>query len=117
MDEFTQYCALVERTTAGYCPRAFHLQGPESLHRCRPEVYNYCKDERLRVVAEEWNSYYSVYAAVAVYFIAGNWKEEANWQRMQRRFRPEFEKLIPTAKEWMKSDEYERLEMVVAGFQ
>jgi hypothetical protein len=116
MDEFGLYCALVEKTTMTYCPRAAHLQGPESLHRHRPDLYDGCDDERLRAVAEAWSGYCSVYAAGAVYYIAGNWKEEADWRRMQRRFRPEFAKLIPSAKDWMKPDEYERLEKVVAAF-
>ena len=64
MDEFGLYCAVVEKTTAGYCPRAVHLQGTESLRRFRPEFYNSYKDERLRVVADEWNSYCSVYHAI-----------------------------------------------------
>ena len=62
---------------------------------------------------------FATFAAMAargkVYFIAGNWKKEADWTRMQPQFRPEFKKLIGNANEWMKPDEYERLENVVAG--
>jgi hypothetical protein len=117
MDEFTLYCALVEKTRVTHSPMAVHLQGPEAFHRYCPELYSGSDEERLRALAPQWSYYFCVYAAVAVYFIAGNWKKEVDWKRIQLRFRPEFEKLIPTAKEWMKPEEYERLEIVVAGFQ
>jgi hypothetical protein len=117
MDEFTLYCALVENTRATYCPRAAHLQGPEALHRSVPEVYNGVEGGSLYSLTEHWNSYCCVHTAAAMYFIAGNWKQPADWNRIQRRYRPEFEKLSRRAHEWMKPDEYERLERIVAGFQ
>ncbi len=116
MDEFTMYCALVERNGVTYCPRAVHLQGPESLHRNNPELYRGSDDEWLGLMAEGWKDYFCVYAAVAVYFIAGNWENEAEWARIHPNSRPAFEKLIPTAAEWMTPEEYARLEKIVAGF-
>lgn len=119
MDEFTLYCALVEKTRVAYCSGAVHLQGPEALHRYNPELYGAddIEEATLHAVSERWQSYFSVYAALAVYFIAGIWKQEADWKRIQRRYRPEFEKLILFAKEWMKTEEYERLQKVVVGFR
>ncbi|QEH38558.1 hypothetical protein OJF2_71610 [Aquisphaera giovannonii] len=116
MDEFTLYCALVEGTRMTHSPRAAHLQGPEALHRLSPEIYEGCGAEKLGRVADQWRDYMCASAAVAVYYIAGNWDREADWRRIQRRYRPEFRSLIPSAREWMEPREYERLERVVAGF-
>ena len=113
MDEFTLYCALVEKTKVTHCPKAVHLQGPEALHRISPETYRHSEEEKLRGLSDQWNWYFCIHLAVAIYFIAGNWKREADWKRIQRRYKPTFEKLIRTAKEWMKPDEYERLEKIV----
>jgi hypothetical protein len=118
MDEFALYCALVEKTQMTFWPRAVHLQGPEVFQRYCPAAYDGVDEESLQVFAHQPNYlYFCVYAAAAVYFIAGNWKKEADWKRMQPQFRPEFKKLIGNANEWMKPDEYERLEKVVAGLQ
>jgi hypothetical protein len=115
MDEFTLYCALVEKKKAAYCARAAHVRGPEALHRLSRELYDSGDTNRLGIIAEQSPPYFCVYAAAAVYFIAGNWKEEADWTKMEDWYKPEFETLIRTGKEWMKSEEYERLQRVVAG--
>jgi hypothetical protein len=116
MDEFTLYCALAEGTRITQCPRAVHLQGPEALHRNNPRLYRPCDEQLLQLISEQW-SYFCVRAAVAVYFIAGNWKTEADWKRIRPRSKPRFEKLLPTAKEWMKPEEYERLRKIVSGLK
>jgi hypothetical protein len=116
MDEFALYCALVERTRMTHCQRAVHLQGPEALHRNSPEVYCGCEEGKLSAMAERWSYYFCFHAAVAVYYIAGNWERGVDWRRMQRRFRPGFEKVLRTGREWMKPEEYERLESIVADF-
>jgi hypothetical protein len=115
MDEFGLYCALVEKTRATHCAKAAHVRGPEALQRMSPDLYDSSQPEKLRVIALESPPYFCVYSATAVYFIAGNWNEEVDWTNMQPWCKPEFEKLIRTAKEWMKADEYERLERIVAG--
>ena len=118
MDEFALYFALVEKTQMTSCPRAVHLQGPEVFHRSSPDAYDGIDDERLRILADQPNyDYFCVYAAAAVYFIAANWKKEADWKRIQPRYKLAFKKLIGNASEWMKPEEYERLEKVVAGLQ
>jgi hypothetical protein len=116
MDELTLYCALVEKTTMTHCPRAVHLRGAEAIHRYQPELYQWIEEERLCSIADLWKPWnYCLYAAVALYFIAGNWKQGADWKRMQRRYQWQFKKLVPTAREWMKPEEYERLERIVAA--
>jgi hypothetical protein len=115
MDEFTFYCALVEKTRTTHSPRAVHLQGPEVFHRSSPDFYNWREDEAMRAVAQRFDYYFCVYAAVAVYFIAGNWKNEADWKRIQPPCKSKFKRLLRTANEWMKPEEYERLERIGAG--
>jgi hypothetical protein len=113
-DEFTLYCALVEGTRMTHHPRAVHLQGPEVLHRNNPKIYHGGDVQLIQTLAELWRSYFCVYAALAVYFIAGNWKQGANWKNMKRRYRCQFKTLVPTASEWMKPEEHERLKEVLA---
>ena len=116
MDELTFVLrALVEKTKMTHCPRAVHLRGAEAIHRCQPELYQWIEEARLRGIADEWKPWnYCIYAAVALYFIAGNWKLGADWKRMQRRYQWQFKKLVPTAKVWMLPEEYERLGEIVA---
>jgi hypothetical protein len=115
MDEFTLYCALVEGTRVAHCPRAVHLQGPEGLHRCQPELYHWHGAEQLQQLGEEWRRYYCIYGALAVYFIAGNWQGEADWKRMQPDYKEAFKLLMRSAGAWMRPEEYERLGKVVVG--
>jgi hypothetical protein len=116
MDELTLYCALVEKTSMTYCPRAAHLRGAEAIHLYQPELHQWLEDERLCNYAELWKPWnYCLCAAAALYFIAGNWKRGANWKRMQRQYQCEFKKLVPTAREWMNPGAYERLEQILAG--
>ncbi len=106
----------MEKTRITYSPRAVHLQGPEVLHRCNPELYNSSANELLPIVAERWVNYFCAYAVAAVYYIAGNWKNAADWTRIQRRYRSEFKNLAGKADEWMSAEECERLEKIVAAF-
>jgi hypothetical protein len=115
MDEFTLYCFLVEKTRATHLPRAVHVRGPEALHRLSPELYYSSDVNKLQVASEQPACYFCVYSAAAVYYIAGNWKHEADWTKMRPWCKPEFEKLIRTGKQWMQSGEYERLERIVDG--
>jgi hypothetical protein len=114
MDELTLYCALVEETRMTHCPRAVHLQGPEVLHRNNPKAYHAADKSLIQALIEYWYGYFCVHTALAVYFIAGNWRQEADWTRVQPHCKPLFRALTPSAKEWMKAEEYERLERVVA---
>jgi hypothetical protein len=112
MDEFTLYCALVEKTRMTHVPRAIHLQGPETVHRNNPELYRGSAEERLQAVVGSRSYYFCLYGAIAAYFIAGNWQREADWKRMQRHYRPKFQKLVRTAREWMTAEEFHRLEKI-----
>jgi hypothetical protein len=83
MDEFTLYCALVEKTQMTHCPRAVHLQGPEVLHRNAPRLYHGWDEKTLPILAERWSHFFCVYATLAVYFIAGNWTQQIDCKKMR----------------------------------
>ena len=77
---------LVEKTTATHCRKA-HVRGPE-VYRLSPDLYDSNQPDRLQVIAEESPPYF-VSIRLAVYFIAGNWKEETDWTKMQPWYKPD----------------------------
>ncbi len=107
-DEFNLYCALIEKSKICHFDRAVHLRGPESLHRKFPHLYNTCTDEQL-VEPSKVLPYLCVYGAIAPYYIDGHWKGMIQWHKMKPEFQKEFVRLLPTASEWMKPEEYVRL--------
>ncbi len=115
-DEFGLYCALVEKSKICYFDRCVHLRGPESLHRKYPGLYETCKEQDLEEPAKKL-PYLDVYGAIAPYYIDGHWKGSLPWGKMKPEFQAEFVKLLPTAKEWMKPDEFARLVEVAEAFK
>lgn len=111
-DEFGLYCALVKDTKVIHHDKSVHLRGPESLHRQFPYLYKTCKEEDL-IKAKQKLNYLCIYTAIAVYYIVGNWKGNILWENIQNKYKLEFSKILPNAKEWMKIDEYERLKEII----
>lgn len=107
-DEMSLFCALEAKTKPIYEDGAVHLRGPESLHRQFPELYSDCIEEKLKEAQEKLN-YLCVYAALAFYYVAGNWKNPLDWGKMHEKYREEYRKVMNTATEWMTKEEYEKL--------
>ncbi len=114
-DEFGLYCALVENTKMCYFDRAVHLRGPESLHRKYPNLYATCTEADLEEPIKKL-PYLDVYAALAPYYIDGHWKGDVDWKKMEKKYQDEFVKLLGTAREWMRPEEYTRLVEITGRF-
>jgi hypothetical protein len=111
-DELGLYCALQEKTKAVHESFAVHLRGPESLHRCFPDLYYQATEQQLCVAQKKLN-YICVYAAVAVYYLAGNWTEPLHWHKMKATYKKEYKQLCATVEQWMKEGEWRRFKDVV----
>jgi len=109
LSEFALYCALEERVGWTEVEKAVHLQGPELLHRKYPELYERY-DEGLMNKAQHEIPYIDIYAAIALYCIAGNWTNcaDVNWQRAGANLRSDLSKLALHAHEWMKNEQHAR---------
>jgi len=109
LSEFSLYCALEERVGWNEVEKAVHLQGPELLHRKYPQMYRRYSAELLNRVQTEV-PYIDVYTAVALYYIAGNWKDfkNVNWQKAGPGVRDDLGKVALTANQWMAREEYGR---------
>lgn len=114
-DEFSLYCALVEKVKMPYFDRCVHLRGPETLHRKYPKLYSTCTNEDLIEPAKTL-PYLCPYVGIAVYFIDGHWKGKLNWNKMKPEYKKEFLKISLTANQWMKKEEYVRLQEIIKEF-
>ena len=114
LTEFSLYCALEERV--GWCEAetAVHLQGPELLHRKYPLLYQ-GYDESLLERARREVPYIDVYAALAAYYIAGNWNDvtPVKWENAGPGLRNDLRKVAPRAREWMSPQQHSRFLEVI----
>lgn len=110
LSEFALYCALEERVSWIEAEKAVHLQGPELLHRKYPQLYERY-DEALLAKAQREIPYIDVYAAVALYCIAGNWIDcaEVTWDKAGANVRSDLSKVALRAQDWMTAEQHARL--------
>jgi hypothetical protein len=110
LSDFSLYCALEERVGWNEVEKAVHLQGPEILHRKYPQLYDGYNQELLEHAQREV-PYVDVYAAVAAYCIAGNWKDckHIEWKNASVEVRRDLCKIAATAENWMAKEHYARL--------
>ena len=113
MGEFSLYCALEERLGWNESEKAVHLVGPEVLHRNCPQTYNSC-DQELLDEAQNRIPRIDVYLAIAIYYIAGNWKDckHVKWDSWSQTKR-DLRMIALTADQWMTQDQYNRLLQVL----
>ena len=118
LSEFALYCALEDRVGWTEVEKAVHLQGPELLHRKYPRIYERY-DEDLLIQAQRETPYIDVYAAIAMYYIAGNWKDcrDVKWEKAGANLRCDLSKIAMTAHEWMTKEQHARLFEVVDRLQ
>ncbi|MFN2541482.1 MAG: hypothetical protein ABR514_04845, partial [Chthoniobacterales bacterium] len=103
-------CALEEGVGWTDVEKAVHLQGPELLHRKYERLYHeYDKD--LLEQAQRELPYIDVYAAAAMYYIAGNWPghHDVPWERAGANLRSDLSKIALRAHEWMLQAAHARL--------
>jgi hypothetical protein len=74
MDEFSLYCALIEKTQIDYNVKAIHIRGPESIHRKFPEIYYGATKEQLLEVQNKIK-YIDVEQVISFYYLVGLWNE------------------------------------------
>jgi hypothetical protein len=110
LTEFALYCALEERVGWSEVEKAVHLQGPELLHRKYPPIYR-GYDEELLSQAQREIPYIDVYAAIAMYYIAGNWTkcEDVKWEKAGENLRRDLSNVGLKAHEWMTKQQHARL--------
>jgi hypothetical protein len=110
LTEFALYCALEERVGWNEVEKAVHLQGPELLHRKYPQIYS-GYDEKLLIRIQREIPYIDVYAAIAMYYIAGNWKDckYVDWTNAGGDLRRDLHKVALTADQWMTKEQHGRL--------
>jgi hypothetical protein len=110
LSDFALYCALEERVGWIEVEKAVHLQGPELLHRQYPQLYRGSDEELLRRAQREI-PYIDVYAAAAMYYMAGNWANCRNvkWEQAGANLRDDLSKIALRAHEWMPSETHARL--------
>ena len=111
MDEFSLYCALIEKTVVEHNVKASHLRGPESIHRMYPDVYHFATPERLKEV-QKLTPYVDVYLAIAIYYIAGLWEkiDHLEWSKIKKESKKEIDRLLIVGNEWMTFQEYTRFD-------
>ena len=112
--EFSLYCALEERVGWSEIEKAVHLQGAETVHRRYPQVYNGCNQKLIENIQENIQSempYLDVYMVIAIYYIAGNWKDckHIKWNSANSRVKRDLHKIARTADQWMTKEEHGRL--------
>ena len=111
MDEFSLYCALIEKTTVEHNVKASHLRGPESIHRLHPDVYNFATSERIKEV-QKLTPYIDMYLVIAIYYIAGLWDkiDHLDWKKIEKESKKEIDRLLIVGNEWMTFQEYTRFD-------
>lgn len=109
-DEFGLYCALIEKTQIRHEIKALHMRGPESLHRMYPDAYHFATKEKLDEIQKQL-PYMDVMLVVATYFVVGLWKNinHLDWTKIQKESKREIKRLLTTGAEWMKIEDYARL--------
>ena len=114
MSEFSLYCALVERVGWDEIEKAVHFRGPEILHRKYPQIYNDCNQELLDDVQNRMPDI-NVYLAVAIFYIAGNWKDckHIKWENAGWTVKRDLRKIVGTSDQWMAKEQYDRLLQVL----
>lgn len=112
-DEFGLYCALWEKTIVEYESRAVHLRGPESLHRYFPNLYQKASEQEILEAQKKLN-YMCVYAALGVYYIAGNFEDSILWHKMKPSYKKEYQK-VKTA--WMLPEEEKRFKELACSLE
>ena len=115
LTDFALYCALEERVAWEETEKAVHLQGPELLHRKYPQIYH-GYDEQLLEQAQRELPYIDIYAAIAMYYLAGVWMEckDVKWEHAGKNLQRDLAKVARTAREWMTKKEQARLSEVIA---
>jgi hypothetical protein len=118
LTDFALYCALEERVGWDEVEKAVHLQGPEILHRRYPQLYNGYNQELLDHAQREV-PYIDICAALAAYYIAGNWKrcEQINWSSAGIKVKRDLSKVARSADQWMTKEQYGRLLEVLAHLE
>lgn len=109
MSEFSLYCALQERVGWEEVEKAVHFRGAEIFHRKYPQIY-YGADQPLIGAAQAAVPDTDVYTAIALYYIAGNWRSlDINWNKAPKELDSALAKIAIRAKEWMTPEQYDRL--------
>jgi hypothetical protein len=118
LSDFALYCALEERVKWTETEKAVHLQGPELLHRKCPQIYR-GYDEELLKQAQREIPYIDVYAAMALYYIAGNWTtcDDVKWEKAGDTLRRDLSSVGLTAHEWMTRQQHARFLEVLNRIQ
>ena len=80
------------------------------MHRKFPGLYRGGTDADLEVAKKKLN-YVDIYAAVAAYYVVGNWTDIGGlaWRKAEAKTRADLAKLVPGGREWMSAAEYGRL--------
>jgi hypothetical protein len=118
LTDFALYCALKERVGWSEVEKAVHLQGPELLHRKYPQIYR-GYDEELLSQAQRDIPYVDVYAAIAMYYIAGTWTEceDVKCEKAGDNLRRDLSNVALKAHEWMTKQQHTRLFEVLNRIQ
>lgn len=111
MSEFSLYCALEELVGWEETEKAVHLRGPETAHRRHPQIYNGCSQESLDEVKQPEIGYVNLYIPVAIYYIAGTWKDckHIKWEKAGPIVWQTLRKVAGTADQWMTKEQHNRL--------